>query len=202
MLFEVFFDIETQKLFNEVENEDPAKLGVSIVSAYRRTLDDNLNETEGEMLSFWEKDFTSLWELFQKADRIIGFNTINFDVPVLTPYAPFPLAKLNHFDIMAEFKKVAGNRISLNTLARDTLGEQKIDIGINAVKYWKKGDKESLTLLQKYCESDVILTKKLYDFVLANKHLKYKDRWNTLRTLNLDFSYAKASENSNQIGLF
>ena len=202
MIFEVFFDTETQKLFNEVENENLAKLGVSIVSAYQRSIDENLQEVEGQMISFWEKDFARLWEVFQKADRIIGFNTINFDVPVLTPYAPFPLAKLNHFDIMAEFKKIAGNRISLNTLARDTLGEEKIDIGINAVKYWKKGDKESLKLLQKYCESDVELTKKLYDFALHNKKLKYKDRWNTLREINIDFSYKKGANEDLQIGLF
>jgi DEAD/DEAH box helicase domain-containing protein len=202
MLFEVFFDIETKKLFHEVENEDAAKLGVSIVSVYQRNIDENFNETYGSMASYWEKDFTDLWEVFQKADRIIGFNTINFDVPVLTPYATFPLAKLNHFDIMAEFKKVAGNRISLNTLVRDTLGEQKIDIGINAVKYWKKGDAESLALLQKYCESDVLLTKKLYDYGFKNKKLKYKDKWNTLREINVDFSYPEKEKQIDQIGLF
>lgn len=201
-MFEIIFDIETKKLFHEVENEDPAKLGVSIVSVYQRTVDEKLNESWGEMKSFWEKDLDEMWGLFQKADRIIGFNTINFDVPVLSLYSPIPLAKLNHFDIMTEFKKISGNRISLNALAKETLGEQKTDVGVRAVEYFKKGDKESLSKLKKYCESDVDITKRLYDYGLKNKHLKYKDKWNTSRIIEVDFSYPVTESDIDQITLF
>ena len=36
---------------------------------------------------------------------------------------------------------------------------------------------------------DVILTKDIYDFVVKNKFIKYTDRWNNPRTVQIDFSY-------------
>jgi len=201
MLFEVFFDVETKKLFSDIEGENPGDLGVSVVSVYSRKIDDKLNETEGLMQSFWEKDFGEMWPIFQKADRIIGFNSIGFDVPALIPYADFPLAKLPHFDIMAKFKEVLGHRISLNAIAKETLDAEKTDSGLNAVYYWKKGDKESLEKLKKYCEMDVEITKKVYDYGVANGHLLFKDKWNTLRKAELDFSYP-VEDPEKQIGLF
>ena len=199
---EVIFDVETQKLFEETKTGAPEELGISIVSVYIREIDDNYIETKGEMISLWEKDLEKLWELFQNADRIIGFNSLGFDIPVLSPYAPFPLRKLNHFDIMDEFKKVAGRRVSLNTLARDNLGVKKIDVGTNAVLYWRKKDAESLKKLQFYCESDVDITKNVYDHVLANKELKFKDKWNTIRKIDIDFSYSDEKQEEEQIELF
>lgn len=199
---EVIFDLETQKLFEETKTGAPEELGVSIVSVYKRRLDDNYQEVEGKMISLWENELEKLWELFRNADRIIGFNSIGFDVPVLSPYAQFPLRKLNHFDIMDEFKKVAGRRVSLNTLARDNLGVKKIDVGTNAVYYWRKKDAESLKKLQEYCESDVDITKNVYDHVLANSELKYKDKWNTIRKIEIDFSYPDEKKEEEQIELF
>ncbi|EKD62207.1 MAG: hypothetical protein ACD_52C00271G0002 [uncultured bacterium] len=61
----------------------------------------------------------------------------------------------------------------------------------------------SLKKLQYYCEADVALTKDIYDFVLTNKHLKFKDFWNEERIVNLDFSYPPTAEiNASQSSLF
>ena len=91
----------------------------------------------------------------------------------------------------------------MNALAEETLNQKKTDIGTNAVIYWQKKDKESLRKLKKYCEADVIITRNLYDYVLKNKHLKFRDKWNTPRTIDLDFSYPKEdSNNIKQGGLF
>ena len=71
MLSEVFFDVETKKLFGDIEGFNPADLGVSIVSVYSRKIDESfsgeqnrtieghtvLSVVEGKMQSFWEKDF-------------------------------------------------------------------------------------------------------------------------------------------------
>lgn len=202
MINEVIFDVETQKFFDEIDTDDPADLGVSIVSVYQRTLDGNLKEESGKLVSFWEKEFEELWELFQNADRIVGFNTIHFDIPALQPYAIFPLEKLSHFDMFPIIRESAGRRISLNDLAKDTLEIEKSDNPVNAIRYWRKGDKISLAKLQKYCEDDVIITKDLYDFGLKNKFLKFKDRWNTSRTIDVDFSYPEKGNESLQEGLF
>jgi len=197
---EVFFDVETKKLFSEVEKNDPSLLGVSIVSVYKRVVDNNFKEINGEMVSFWEKDFEKMWSIFQEADRIVGFNSLNFDIPALQPYANFPFKKLPHFDIMQKVKEAVGHRLSLDAIAKETLDRQKIDTGLEAVFYFEKGDAESLAKLQRYCEHDVQITKEVYDFVVKNKHILFKDKWNTLQKLELDFSYPK--EEADQIGLF
>ncbi len=193
-MFEVIFDTETKTFFDETNGNDPAKLGVSITSVYTRTLDKNLSEVEGKMQSFWEKDFNEMFKLFEKADRIIGFNSINFDVPALSPYLPSHWSKLKHFDILDSIKKTWGKRMSLDSLAKATLGSKKNDSGENAIKYWNEGTRESLAKLKKYCEMDVIITRDLYDYVLKNGVLRYKDFWNESHEIKLDFSYPKEKD--------
>lgn len=198
MIYEVVFDVETKKWFDDIEDKDPGSLGVSILSLYERELDDELNETWGEMKSFWEKDFDQMWPIFEKANRIIGFNSLKFDVAALRPYASSNFARLPHFDILDQIKRITGHRVSLDAIAKETLKTGKIDSGANAVKYWHKGDPKSLALLKKYCEEDVKITKEIYDFVLANEYLMFKDHWNTMRKVELDFSY----QDSGQVSLF
>ena len=202
MIFEIIFDTETKKFFDDIDGNDPAKLGVSITSVYSRTLDDNFIEIEGKMESFWEKDFAEMFKLFEKADRIIGFNSIGFDVPALSPYLPSHWSKLKHFDILDRIKKVEGKRMSLNALAKATLGAQKNDSGENAIKYWRAGDAESLAKLKKYCEMDVEITKNVYDHAFKNGVLKYVDFWNETHDIKLDFGYPKEDENTVQNSLF
>ncbi len=200
--FEIFFDTETKKFFDEVEGNDPAKLGVSITSVYSRTVDENFNEIEGKMESFWEKDFPEMFKLFEKADRIVGFNSIGFDIPALSPYLPPHWPKLKHFDILAEMRKIEGKRMSLNSIAKATLGEKKNDSGDNAIKYWAEGTPEALAKLKKYCEMDVKITKDIYDHALKNKFLKYIDFWNDIHEVKLDFSYPAPQEDTTQGSLF
>jgi DEAD/DEAH box helicase domain-containing protein len=201
MKFEVIFDTETKKFFDEVPGNDPSKLGVSICSVYTRTLNDSYEELQGDMKSFWEKDFDEMFKLFEKADRIIGFNSISFDIPALSPYLPPHWPKLKHFDILSELKKIEGKRMSLNALAKATLGTKKNDSGDNAIKYWAAGDPASLAKLKKYCEMDVEITKNIYDHALKNGVLKYIDFWNETHEIKLDFSYPEP-EATQQNSLF
>jgi len=188
-MYEVIFDLETQKFFDDTGTSNPADLGVSIVSLYHRELDSDFREVKGELLSFWEKDLDGMWKIFQGADRIIGFNSLTFDIPALKPYAPANFSKLPHFDILDKIKEIQGRRTSLNSLAKETLGNSKTDHGANAIKYWRLGDPESLQKLQSYCEADVIITRDLYDFGFKYGFLKYLDHWNNLRQVPVDFSY-------------
>jgi len=151
MITEVFFDIETKKIFDDIDSNNPADLGISIVSIYKRKLDKNLKEIEGKMESFFEENFSKMWPLFVDADRIIGFNSLHFDVPAMAPLSPYDFKKLNHFDIMDQIKNTLGFRLSLNAVASETLGHTKIDNCLNAVYYWQEHSKESLAKLKKYC---------------------------------------------------
>lgn len=201
-MFEIIFDTETKKFFDDIGDYDPAKLGVSITSVYTRTLDDNLKEVDGKMLSFWEKGFDEMFLLFEKADRIIGFNSITFDIPALSPYFPTHWSKLKHFDILDRIKKIEGKRMSLDSLAKATLGVKKNDNGINAIKYWNAGDPQSLAKLKKYCEMDVAITRDIYDHALRNGVLKYIDFWNETHEIKLDFSYPTEDSSTIQHSLF
>ncbi len=200
--FEVIFDTETKKFFSEATGYDASKLGVSITSVYSRTLDENLKEIEGKMESFWEKDFDRMFKLFEQADRIIGFNSIGFDVPALSPYFPAHWPKLKHFDILAEIKRVENKRTSLNSLAKATLNSNKNDSGENAIIYWEKGDSESLAKLKKYCEMDVAITRDIYDHAVSKGFLKYVDFWNETHEVKLDFSYPVVDSPQIQDSLF
>jgi len=203
MINEIIFDCETKKLFSDISSTDPGDLGVSLVSLYVRTVDENQREIQGKLMSFWDTQLPDMWEHFRKAKRIIGFNSIKFDVPVLSRYAPKEFKTLPHFDIMKAVRDTLGFSLSLDHLARQTLGKGKTDTGTNAVVYWNSQNPILLAKLKSYCEADVLLTKELYDFGVREKKLKYMDKWNTLRDIPVDFSYPKeVIEASRQIGLF
>jgi uncharacterized protein YprB with RNaseH-like and TPR domain len=203
MITEVVFDCETQRLFNEISSTDPADLGISLVSVYVRTVDEQQNELSGAMHSFWEHELSEMWPHFLSAKRIIGFNSLKFDVPALARHAPPTFVRLPHFDIMTRVRNALGHNLSLNVLGEYTLGKQKTDVGTNAVAYWKQHDEESLSKLKMYCEADVLLTRDLYDYGVREKKLKYMDKWNMLREFPVDFSYPKdVIDESRQIGLF
>lgn len=201
MVTEIIFDIETKKIFDDINGNNPADLGVSIVSIYQRQLDNNFKEINGQIMSFWEEDFSNMWSKFANVDRVIGFNSNHFDVPALIPLAPYDFKKLNHFDIMDHVKSALGFRLSLNAIASQTINHTKIDQGLNAVDYWRQHTPETLAKLKKYCEADVLVTRDVYDFGLKNGFLKYMDKWNTARRLDVDFSYPLKTSQP-QIGLF
>ena len=201
-MIEVIFDVETKKFFDDINERDPGKLGISVLSAYRREVNKG-REIRGEMRSFFENDFSNMWRWFEEAERIIGFNSLGFDVPAVNVYYKNDFAKLPHFDIMAKVKDAIGRRISLDAIAKETLGKSKLASGADAVEWWARGDKDSLEKLVKYCEMDVEVTRDIYDAGLINKRLKYKDRWNELREVEVDFSYPKIEEKrEEQMGLW
>lgn len=203
MITEVIFDCETQRLFNEIATTDAGDLGISLVSVYIREVNESQKEVGGKMRSFWENELPEMWEYFRSAKRIIGFNSLKFDVPALKNYAPTDFPKFPHFDIMKMVRDSLGFSLGLDHLATHTLGNHKTDVGTNAVQYWKKHDEESMAKLKNYCEADVALTRDLYDYGVANKKLKYLDKWNNPREINVDFSYPpEVLAASAQIGLF
>src|SRR3989344_7703305 len=160
----IVFDIETKNTFQDVGSNDPASLDLSLVGIY-----DYENDS---YQSFIEEDLGKLWPIFEKADMIIGFNSDHFDIPILNKYYPGNLAQIKSLDILNEIKKSLGRRVSLSQVAEATLGKGKLGKGLDAIKWWKEGDIESL---RKYCLEDVLITKEIYDYALLNKNLKYKE---------------------------
>jgi len=176
MSYEIVFDIETQNTFADVNN-DFKKLLISCVSIYRSDTD--------SYHSFEEKELGQLWPILEKADRLIGFNTQHFDIPVLNNYYAGDWAKFPNLDIMNSVKDALGIRLKLADIAAATLDNvTKSADGLQAIRWWKEGKIEEI---KKYCEQDVRVTKELYDFGLANNQLFYKSFKGDILPFAVDF---------------
>ena len=183
MLNEVVFDIETQNTFADVEN-DFKKLKVSVVSVYR--YETNTYE------SFTESELGKLWPILERADRIIGYNSGHFDLPVLNNYYLGDLQQLPHLDLIVKIKESLGIRLKLDDVAQATLDNVKKSAeGLQAVRWWKEG---KIDEIKKYCEQDVRVTKEVYEFGRDNRQLFYKTLTNEVLPFAVDFSFPKTAE--------
>ena len=175
-------DLETKKSFEEVggyHNTD--KLEVSVCGVYSYDRD--------EFRAFREEEFKELGEWLKSSSLIIFFNSKSFDFTALQPYFRFKLAKLPHLDILEEVKHALGFRLKLDSLAQTTLGEGKSGSGLDALKYFKSNDWESLI---KYCLDDVRITRDVYEYGKKHGNLWYETmgrrqpipvRWNGSSTI-------------------
>lgn len=153
----VVIDVETQKGFNEVDRKKLHLLKVSVACLYDSKTD--------KYLSFEEKEMLKFEEYLKKADLVIGFNVIGFDLEVLAPYLITPIKNFPVLDLLDEFEKARGHRISLQSVAQATLGESKSGSGLDAIKYFNEGRMDEL---KKYCIDDVRITKDLYEYGLKH----------------------------------
>lgn len=160
----IVFDIETSNIFSDIGSNDPSKLDLSVVGVY-----DSETDT---YKSYFKENLNELWPIIEKADLLIGFNSDHFDIPLLNKYYPGDLTKIKSVDLLHEIKKSLGRRIRLDTIAEATLGKNKTGHGLEAIRWWKNGEKDKVC---KYCLEDVRITKELYDYAVKNKHLKYKE---------------------------
>ncbi len=177
----IIFDVETQRIFQEVNNE-VGKLGVSVVGVY--------DYADRSYKTFFEKDLARLFQLFEKASMLIGFNSNKFDLGVLKPYYVGDLTKFPSLDLLEEVYKSLGRRIALDDLVKGTLGKRTEGHGFLAVNYYREG---KLDQLAKYCLSDVRLTKELYEYGLKFEKVYYlgvsekvaiKVNWKNIKVTN------------------
>ncbi len=160
----IVFDIETSNDFLYVGLGDLSKLDLSVVCIY--------DYETGKYSSFTEGTLKDLWPILEKAELLIGYNSDHFDIPILNKYYSGDLSKIKSLDLMKEIKKSLGRRIKLDTIAEATLGRNKTGSGIDAINWWKAGEKQKVI---DYCIEDVKITKEVYEYALKNGFLKYKD---------------------------
>lgn len=176
MLDKIVLDLETQKDFAQVGGRNkPHLLRVSVAGIYAYQ--------EEKYYCFTESELSKVSDFLAAADQVIGFNILQFDYAVLQPYLNFPLTEIPTLDILEEIEKVLGHRISLESVASQTLGSRKTGTGLAAIKLWKNGQLEEL---KKYCLSDVKLTKGIYEYGQKYGRLLYQDFFET-REIPVDF---------------
>jgi DEAD/DEAH box helicase domain-containing protein len=161
----VVVDIETKNSFFDVGAYDASKLDISVVGVYIAEDD--------KFICYEEHELDKLWPVLERATRIIGFNLIGFDYPVMQKSYHGKLSDLPTLDILYEFKKDHSFRIKLDSLAKDSLGVGKSGDGLQAIKFYEEGKIEEL---KNYCLDDVRITRDLFLLGRDSGELSYSDR--------------------------
>lgn len=171
----LFFDIETQNSFQEVGGRYPELLRLSVA----------VTSTGVDFHRYTEQNVADLITELAAADLVVGFNLFGFDYPVLQQYSPnVTLADLPTLDMMRELEKRLGHRVGLNSVASATLKTGKSADGLQAVQWWHEGRIEDLFL---YCEQDVDVTRRVYEFGQLHHYVQYFDRQYKLRQVTVNW---------------
>lgn len=178
---EIVLDIETIGDIQDFKN-----LKVTVVSIYEYE--------NNRYTSFEESELGNLWPVLEKAERIIGYNSEHFDLPILNKYYAGDLLKFPHLDILKIIKEATGSRFKLNDIAKATLQIEKSSDGLTAQKWWEEGRVEEV---KKYCEHDVKLTKEIYEYGKKNKMLYYFTLTGQLTPFSVNFDIPARPVNAN-----
>ena len=186
----IVFDLETKKEFAEVGGRDhPELLGVSVLGAYSYLKDKYFIYEENEL-----KDFENL---IKDAGLLIGFNIKSFDLPVLQPYVGFDLKQIPVLDLMDAVVLATGFRVSLDNLAKNTLGLAKSADGLEALEWFRQG---RIQEVKDYCLKDVEVTKKLYESGRDSGRIKFVSRQSP-EAVSISVSWPKSLPESDQLSL-
>lgn len=163
----VFFDLESQFLFDEVGGRDHIdKLKVACAVTY--------SSLKNDFTVYWEKDMPALVDELKSAAKVIGFNLVQFDYRVLQPYAPQTrFASIPTLDLLLDLYKNLGFRVSLDNVASATLGVSKTADGIQSVQWFRNGE---LDKVAEYCKADVDVTRRVFEFGRDNGFVHYKSK--------------------------
>ena len=159
----VYFDLESQKLFQEVDGRDPSKLLLACGVTW--------STERNDFAVYWEKDALALIAELKSADRVVGFNIISFDYEVLKPYAPNEnFRSIRSTDMLQDIFRTLGFRLSLDSIAKATLGATKTADGLKSVEWFKNGE---LAKVADYCKADVDITHRVFEFGRDNGFVHY-----------------------------
>lgn len=159
----VYFDLESQKLFHEVGGRDASKLLLACGVTW--------SSERNDFAVYWEKDAAALIAELRAADRVIGFNIIHFDYEVLKPYARNEnFRSFRSTDMLRDIFRTLNFRLSLDSIAKATLGMTKIADGVQSVEWYRNGE---LDKVAEYCKADVDITRRVYEFGRDNGFVNY-----------------------------
>ena len=123
---------------------------------------------------YWEKDASALVAELKAADRVVGFNIIGFDYEVLKPYARNENFRLfRTTDMLQDIYRALNFRLSLDSIARATLGISKTGDGLKSVEWFRNGE---LDKVAEYCKADVEITRRVHEFGRQNGFVHYYSR--------------------------
>jgi DEAD/DEAH box helicase domain-containing protein len=131
------------------------------------------DSTQDLYFEFLDNQVNELVEHLKKCDLVVGFNVKRFDFRVLGGYSDFNFKSLPTLDILEEIHNRLGYRLSLDHLARVTLGKEKTANGLQALQWWKQG---RIREIIDYCKKDVEITKDLFLYGQRNGYLLFMNK--------------------------
>ena len=172
----VVFDIETANWITDTGSNDPADLSIAIVCIHD-------SETDSYS-SYLEPELPKLWEVLERTDILVGYNSDHFDIPLLNKYYPGDLTHIKSVDIMKEVHTVLNRRLRLDAIAEGTLGAKKSGDGAQSLQWWRAGE---IDKVRQYCLKDVEITKRIFDYAVEHSSIKYREL-GTTKEVKLDTS--------------
>jgi DEAD/DEAH box helicase domain-containing protein len=161
------WDVETLRWAHEVPGRwtNPAGFGLAVAKV--------LDEL-GRMHTFYEGDGAALVAFLAAKHLVVGFNSLKFDCGVLSAYGDVTPIRARSLDLLASLDEATGipHCVSLNRACKATLGAEKLLAdGSEAVRLWRDATAETRRLVEDYCEQDVRLTHRLWQFGATNGHI-------------------------------
>jgi len=125
------------------------------------------------MYTYTEKDVDALIKRLEGAELVVGFNLIRFDYSVLSAYTTANLKALPTFDILLDVTRRLEHRLSLDALAKATIGRGKIANGLESIRWFKEGKIERVI---DYCIRDVEITRDLFMHGMEKGYVCYEKK--------------------------
>jgi DEAD/DEAH box helicase domain-containing protein len=172
----VFFDLETQNLFEDVGGHDNVAL-LKVACGVTWSTERN------DFAVYWEKDVPALVQELKSATKVVGFNVKGFDYRVLQPYVPDArFASIPTLDMLFDLHQILGFRVSLDNVASASLGANKTADGVKSVEWFRAGE---LDKVAEYCKADVDITRRVFEFGRDNGYIFYKSKLGSKLKVNV-----------------
>ncbi|HEX8993978.1 MAG TPA: ribonuclease H-like domain-containing protein, partial [Candidatus Paceibacterota bacterium] len=126
----ITLDIETTGNFGA--NNDVLSLDLAVVCIHDSKTD--------AFTCYTQEELPALWQILERADLIIGYNSDHFDIPILNKYYTGDLSHIKSVDLLKEIKEVLGRRLRLDNVAEATLGCKKSGSGLQSIEWWNNGE--------------------------------------------------------------
>ncbi len=163
---EIYLDIETLKLSHEVDGGwgNIRAFGVAVAVTW---------DKENQFRRWFEEDTLKLINELETFTHVVTFNGNRFDFEVLRGYGPVDRVRERSLDVHEILHKQLGHRVKLDQLAKDTLGTAKSGDGLQAVEWWRAGQKDRVA---EYCEQDVAILRDVVEHGRAKGYVVISSR--------------------------
>jgi hypothetical protein len=171
----VVWDIETQGLIKhspgfdreeQVRNLEVSCLSYMVIPSAPLLAGDEVAAAAAveaaPMATLWRDEdeggvgpFRALFEAFDAAELIVGYNSLGFDHPVLYKHCERRRTEKHLFKVHDAFARLRDHTsvwFKLDHLLQANGLATKTADGLQAIEWWKQGER---TLLREYCEQDV-----------------------------------------------